>query len=204
MHDGNSIHWQQRGALNPNQRMIRKAKIEDSDAIALCLLQAMEAIVYRFIGENNPTEARAFMQHFVQAEANQYSYQNCWVAETDDSVVAAANVYNGAHLYRLRYPVLDHIYHHYQQTIQPEDETGPGEFYIDSLGVLPAWQGKGTGTRLLQFLVAEYVQKQKITLGLLVDSDNPGAQRLYLRTGFIPAGEKTLLGKKMRHLQVHP
>ncbi len=184
--------------------MIRKATIEDKDAIALCLLQAMEAIVYHFIGENNPAEALSFLRHFVKREANQYSYQNCWVAESGGKVIAAVTLYNGADLYRLRQPVLDHIYHHYKQIIHPEDETVAGEFYIDSLGVLPAWQGKGVGTQLLHFLVTEYVQKQKQTLGLLVDNDNPGALRLYLRTGFLPTGEKTLLGKKMIHLQVNP
>lgn len=184
--------------------MIRKATPGDAKEIAACLLLAMEEIVYGFIGERNKAKATAFMQDFASCEANQYSYENCWVAEENGTVIAAANLYNGADLHRLRQPVQDYIRRQYHRNLSPEDETVAGEFYLDTLGVLPEHRGKGIGSRLLQFLLEEYVHRQQKTLGLLVEESNPSAFRLYLRLGFVLAGEKMLLGKKMLHLQAKP
>ena len=181
--------------------MIRKATNEDYKAVTHCLLQAMEEIVYAFIGEKDPGKAKEFMQYFVKREANQYSYQNCWIVEKDKEIVAAANVYDGANLHRLRQPVLDYLQTHYNRLILPEDETGAGEYYLDSVGVHPGYQGKGGGTLLIRFLIEKYVNEKGKTLGLLVDEENKQAERLYRRLGFTQAGEKMLLGKKMVHLQ---
>lgn len=180
---------------------IRKATVNDTEILADLLLLAMEDIVYRFIGQKNPEKARAFMLHFVERKNNQYSFQNCWIAEKDGMVLGAANIYNGGHLHSLRKPVLDYVRSHYNANFYPEDETKEGEYYLDTLGVHPNHQGKGIGTRLLQFLVDEYVNRQGQTLGLLVDEENPSAKRLYVRLGFESAGVKVLLGKKLEHLQ---
>lgn len=83
-----------------------------------------------------------------------------------------------------------------------EDETESGEFYIDCIGVNSDQQGKGIGSKALNFLIDEYVVKNHQTLGLLVDEDNPNAKRLYLKLGFKVVGRKSLAGKKMEHLQL--
>lgn len=180
--------------------LIRKATPADAAPIAACLLLAMEDIVCTFIGSKDANAAAAFLLCFTQQQANQYSYQNCWVAEVAGQVVAAANVYDGALLATLRQPVLNYILR-FNPGFAPEDETGPGEYYIDTLGVLPAQQGKGIGTKLLQFLIDDYAGRRQ-PLGLLVDEENPQACRLYLKLGFVPAGKKRLFGKKMTHLQL--
>jgi ribosomal protein S18 acetylase RimI-like enzyme len=182
--------------------LIRKATAEDAEPIARCLLLAMEDIVYQFISEKNPEKARRFMLHFAAREMNQYSYENCWVAEKEKQVVAAVNVYNGALLYQLRQPVIEYIRSNYNGNFQPEDETEAGEYYIDSLGVEPAQQCKGIGASLLQLLVKNFVNEGHKTLGLLVDDSNPAAKKLYLKLGFKSAGHKSIFGKDMEHLQI--
>jgi ribosomal protein S18 acetylase RimI-like enzyme len=181
---------------------IRKATLNDAETIATYLLLAMQDIVYKFIREEDPLQAKAFMLHFVKKEYNQYSYQNCWVAENGKEVLAAVNIYDGADLIELRKPVIQHIQSRFNVDFQPDDETQAGEYYIDSLGVHPSHQGKGIGTTLLAFLIEEYTRKNGQTLGLLVDKDNPSARRLYLNLGFKIAGEKVLFGKYMEHLQM--
>ena len=182
--------------------IIRKATLGDAEFIAAYLLLAMKDIVYKVIGKNNPHEAREFMLHFIKKENNQYSFQNCWVAENENKVVAAINLYDGAKLHELRQPVLDYISLLYQRDLRPEDETQPGEYYIDTFGVSPNEQGKGIGTTVLRFIIDEYVNKQGCTLGLLVNIDNPDAGRFYLKLGFTSVGKKMLLGNKMEHLQI--
>jgi ribosomal protein S18 acetylase RimI-like enzyme len=183
---------------------IRKATLEDSPSIATYLLLAMEEIVYQFICEENYTKAQAFLLHFVAIENNQYSYQNCFVVEQDNEIVAAVNVYDGAQLGTLRAPVIDYVRTHFNTDFNPEDETQPGEYYIDTLGVDPKCQGKGIGSALLQFLIEHYVHQKKQPLGLLVEESKPAAKKLYLKLGFKAIGEKTLVGKKMEHLQITP
>jgi len=182
--------------------VIRKATLNDAQAVATCLLLAMKSIIYKLIGEEDPENAKAFLLYFAARENNQYSYQNCWIAEVENEVVAAVNVYDGAKLHPLRQPVLEYIKTNYGGNITPEDETHAGEYYIDSLGVNPNHQGKSIGTQLLQFLIEEYVTKRGETLGLLVDEENGSAKRLYLKLGFTSAGHKMLLGKRMEHLQI--
>jgi ribosomal protein S18 acetylase RimI-like enzyme len=181
--------------------VVRKARSSDSESISLCLLLAMEEIVYKLTGEEKFQSGLAFMNYFVVREFNQYSWQNCWVVEHGGTVAAAVNVYDGARLHELRQPVIDHLRAQFKRPMTPEDETERGEHYIDSQGVLPQYRCKGIGTNLLQFLIDEYVTKRKLTLGLLVDDGNPGAKSLYLKLGFRRVGTKTLLGKDLEHLQ---
>ncbi len=181
---------------------IRKAEISDAHSLANCLLLALEDIVYEFIGEKNSKTAREFLLYFIERDNNQYSYQNCWVAEMGNEIVAAVNLYPGSELDALRKPVLDYLKNELGREITPEDETQTGEIYIDSLGVNPSFQGQGIGAQMLKFLIDLYVLKQHETLGLLVDENNLNAKKLYLKMGFKPDGKITLLGKHMEHLQI--
>ncbi|WPO77769.1 GNAT family N-acetyltransferase [Flavobacterium sp. KACC 22761] len=184
--------------------IIRKAKISDSEQIAPILLLAMEDIIYKFIKKEDYTSAKDFLQFFIGKENNQYSYQNCFIAEENNEIIGAVNIYNGADLEVLRNPIIEYVRSNFNREFDPELETKAGEFYIDSLGVNPKYQGKGIGSKILQFLIAEYVTKNNQTLGLLVDEDNPNAKKLYINLGFQSVGEKTLVGKKLEHLQISP
>lgn len=180
---------------------IRKAVLEDSESIVTHLLLAMEEIVYEFIGEFNHQRAREFLLHFIREEKNQYSYQNCWVVEQDNVVVATVNIYDGGKLVELREPIIKYIKEHYNRVLIVEDEAEPGEYYIDSFGVSLDQQGKGLGSTVLRFLIDHYVYKSSLTLGLLVDIENETAKKLYLKMGFKSSGKKMLVGKSMEHLQ---
>jgi ribosomal protein S18 acetylase RimI-like enzyme len=115
--------------------------------------------------------------------------------------VSVAVVYDGCKLQELRKPVAQEIKSMFNRDFSPENETETGEYYIDSIGVSPHQQGKGLGSKLLQFLIDEYVYKRNETLGLLVDKENFNAKKLYLKLGFEIVGKKTLAGKCMEHLQ---
>ena len=182
---------------------IRKAYPEDAKAIATYLLLAMEDIVYQFIGEKSIEKATRLLTHLAGCRANQYSYENCWVIELDNEVVAVAVVYDGAFLQSLRAPVARAIQSMFNRDFNPENETEAGEYYIDCIGVSSQFQGKGLGSKLLCFLIDEYVNQRNGTLGLLVDQANPNARKLYIKLGFKVVGEKTLAGKRMEHLQYH-
>ena len=104
--------------------------------------------------------------------------------------------YDGAHLHRLRAPVLALIRSSYGIDIVLEDETTEGELYIDTLSVLPTAQGKGIGSQLVAHLKKVTTQP----IGLLVDVQNPEAERLYTRLGFEYVNEQMLAGGRYKNL----
>ena len=65
---------------------------------------AMGDIAYRFIGENSSEKATAWLERLIKEKGNQYSFENCWVAEHENGIVGAALVYDGGNLYELRKP----------------------------------------------------------------------------------------------------
>ncbi|WP_131694637.1 GNAT family N-acetyltransferase [Dyadobacter tibetensis] len=183
--------------------IIRDAQAADAGSIARLLLLAMREIVSAFIHDQNEAKALAFLNYFTALPANQYSYENCLVAEHKGRVIAVVNVYNGAYLPHLRRPIAEYINQQLHLPFTPEDESEVGEWYIDTLGVDPNYQGQGLGSTLLKTLIDRYVVRQKGTLGLLVDMENSRARRLYLNLGFEVKKEKPLMGKMMEHLQLN-
>lgn len=64
-----------------------------------------------------------------------------------------------------------------------EDESEAGEYYLDSLAVLPEYRGRGIGRKLLEHGIGRGTS-QNLTVTLAVDSINDKAQRLYRSLGF--------------------
>ncbi|OLY92907.1 Acetyltransferase (GNAT) family protein [Cnuella takakiae] len=182
----------------------RKATAADATSIAPMLLSAMDTIVYRFLNREDPAAAMGFMQYWCAREANQYSWQNCFVAEWEGRVVAAANLYDGALVRSLRQPVVEWVRAHHNPGFAPEDETGPGEIYLDTIAIDPELRGRGIGAGFLQFLIHHFVMATAMPLGLLVEPGNLPARKLYLRMGFQRQGTKTLMGKELEHLVYLP
>ncbi len=181
---------------------IRKAKAEDAKEIAQLMMLAMAEIVYIFMGENSPKKATKFLESLIIRKSNQYSFENCWVAENEKGLIALASIYDGEKLQFLRKPVAETIRVMFDRDFNPEDETQKGEYYIDCVAIHTKYQGKGIGSELFEFLISEYVHKKNRTLGLLVEENNLNAQGFYTKFGFAVVGHKTLVGKKMYHLQL--
>lgn len=182
--------------------IIRKAVHSDSKYIAPLLLLAMEDIIYKYMGKEDHDSALELVSYFTAKNDNQYSYKNCFVAESDKEIIGAVNIYNGAKLKKFRAPIIEYVRNNFNPDFDLEDETEGGEYYIDSLGINPKYQGKGIGSQILQFLIEKYVHENKNVLGLLVEEGNPNAKKLYLKLGFKPVGYKILVTKKMEHLQI--
>jgi len=160
----------------------------------------MGTLANKFV--KNPNDALQLFERFTALPANQYSYENMLVWD-DGGVQGLICGYDGAALHRLRDPFLNYIKLNEGITIVPEDETQPGEFYIDCLAVFPHNQGKGFGRKLITALknyAASYNFKK---LGLLVNVRNPDAKKLYLKTGFEVIDKRTFIGDTYEHLQLN-
>ena len=180
--------------------MIRPATPHDALQVAPLMFQAMEDIVYKIIGRTNAHQGILFLKTLFEQEHNQYSFQNTFVYELQNEVVGSLVFYNGADLHQLRQPVLAFAQKQYKHIINLEDETQVGEYYLDTLSVSPKMQGKGIGSELITYLIQHIANKTPKRIGLLVDENNPKAERLYKSLGFKFQSVKDLAKGKYKHL----
>ena len=173
---------------------IRKAKVEDAPMIARVVCMALG-------GDESHPMYPVFLE-LAGCDYAQYSYRNVMVAEVAGCFVGAVVGYDGGKLKELRAPIFALIQKHLGKTLEIEDETAAGEFYLDSIAVLPAYRGCGIGRRLLEQRIQQAFNEGYDTIGLLVDKENPRAEALYSSLGFERINPTTFLGHPMWHLQV--
>ncbi|GGH04263.1 GNAT family N-acetyltransferase [Mucilaginibacter phyllosphaerae] len=184
--------------------MIRPAQPADAPAIAQLILLAMgDALAAKLANSPDREVALQLFERFAAQTGNQYSYSNILVWAQQAEVCGMIMAYNGAQLDELRKPFLHYTRSRLGFTGQPEDETQPGEYYIDCLAVSPAHQGKGIAKKLITALLERAAAIGHHTVGLLVNKGNPKAKKLYIHLGFKVMGDQALLGGVHEHLQYH-
>lgn len=147
-------------------------------------------------------DVHRLFEELARRDDSQYSYRNTLVARTPDGRVAGICIgYDGAELPRLGLAFLDKAKEILGLDLAGGDpETTPDEFYLDTLAVWPEFRNRSIGRRLLLAQAARGKELTGKPAGLLVDKDNPRAERLYLSLGFRPAGERPFIGTMMNHL----
>ena len=157
---------------------IRPATIDDAPFIAWTVLVA--------VGIEHPN---AKMMQSVTTLCRRtgvlYSWQNSLMAEMDGKVVACLISYDGADYSMWRTPTFDYIAAEAKRDfrmMQPETEAG--EYYLDSMAVLPDYRGHGIGTQLLKAGVEKARQLHIGKVSMVVSPENPKAQQLYESLGF--------------------
>lgn len=181
-----------------NDIKIRPAAVNDAPVIAQAVAIAIgEETVVKYCG----AEYLKALEAVASAEGTQYSYRNVLVAEVDGIVAGAVVGYDGALLETLRSGTLSILKEFNPSVYVADDETQSGEFYIDSISVLPQFRGCGIGKRLLMAIVGKGLVLGCSKVGLMVDFENSEASSLYSRCGFQTVGEKFFFGHKMCHMQ---
>lgn len=150
------------------------------------------------------------MVDLVLMDDSQYSYRNAFVAVDETAtegnveyapIAGAIVAYDGADLHRLRRRFQEEALRQLGMDYsQMDDETQPGEFYIDSLAVYPEYRCKGVATLLLRH-ITKHAATLCLPAGLLVDKGNPNAEKLYRSVGFDYCNDTMWGGHEMRHLQ---
>ncbi|MCG2417569.1 GNAT family N-acetyltransferase [Aequorivita sp. F47161] len=181
---------------------IRPARPEDYKQVAPLIVQAMEDLACTFASTDTPEKALPLFEHFFQQPANQYSFEHTLVYAEGNKIMGSITCYNGEFLPKYRAPFMAYIAKKYKVTnIEIDDETTPGEVYIDTLSVSPNHQGKGIGKLLIAAAINQAKLEGHEKIGLLVDFKNPNAKKLYLRLGFESVGKKQLGNGVYEHLQ---
>lgn len=187
--------------------IIREARKEDAARIAQLFLLAWPVEEMAQASGISPEMLLESVTGFAEREDTIYSYTKTFVAEVEGIegsgvgaglVVGAMCGYDGADYQVLKQPIVD---------ILGEDsdfaqlrETEAGEYYLDSVGVLPQWRGNGIASRLFEAHFERAASQGHKLAGLIVDVDKPQAEALYARLGFKHVGFKDFFGHEMKHM----
>lgn len=181
-------------ALMENNRItIREALPEDAALLGRVVIMALHT------DDSHPLSG--IFKELAARDDSQYSYKNAIVAEFDGKPAGAIIGYDGARLHELRRPLFELMEKRIGRTVEIEDETSAGEFYADSLAVLPEYRGRGVGRALLADVCRRAFENGFCKVGLLVDVTNPKAEAMYASLGFRRVNPTTFLGLDMWHMQ---
>jgi DNA-3-methyladenine glycosylase I len=183
---------------------IRKARKTESGLIASLIMEAMDAECCQYLAgpEHTLEEFHQLMSQLVSESGNLYSYQNILAAVDDqDRITGICVSYDGAQFRQLREPFVQKAREDFgMDHSQLQDETNAGELYIDSLCVVASARHQGIATALLKAVLQQAGQSGFQSAGLLVDKNNPKAEKLYLSLGFQYVEDASWAGHAMKHL----
>ena len=175
-----------------NNITIREATPSDSELIATVVCMA--------VGYDTTHPIYPVFEELARRDVSQYSWRNTLIAEVDGVTAGALVGYDGALLTTLREPIYPLLERHLGSTLNIEDETEVGEFYLDSVGVLPEYRGRGVASRLFEAQCERASALGHKVAGLIVDVDKPKAEALYARLGFVYLDDKDFFSHRMKHM----
>lgn len=185
---------------------IQPAIREQAESIAQLIMTAMtdECCLF-FIGENQTLDDfKQAMICLVNDEQSQYSYTNTLVALHNNDVVGICVSYDGKDLRFLRSKFIEIAKVRFNRDFADmNDETQEGELYVDSLAVKKSFREKGIAQKLLKATIEKARNLHINHVGLLVDCNNPLAEKLYSKVGFQYVNDSSWGGHSMKHLQYH-
>lgn len=165
---------------------LRSATEADARFIAENVLRALH------IEETDERHIRV-MADISRREDTLYSWRNATIALYDGVPAGLMVAYDGARYRRMRdvtFPLIRmYVGDDYHNM---DDEACAGEYYLDSLAVLPEFRRRGIASALIQQMFRQRDEAGIPLATIAVDPDNDTAYRLYLRNGFRRDGKVTV------------
>lgn len=179
---------------------IRSARVEDAATIARAVAMAIgdKEALRAYCGD----DYMAVLTQIAATKGTQYSWQYALVAEVDGTAAGAVVGYDGDDLQLLREGTFAIVRQLTGRVPNIANETEGGEYYLDSVGVLPEFRGLNVGRTLVREFCNKVFATQHNCVGLIVDSNNPQAEKLYTSLGFERVGTRLFFGHRMWHLQL--
>lgn len=192
------------------QFVIRKGVKDDAPLIAEAILMALgDEMVENLSNGRGRKAAKEIFTRLASTKEAQYSYTNALVAEMPDGETAGIVIaYDGGILlqarrlfFALTQEILGWDIHDMVPDGEPEVETDPSEYYLDSLAVWPEYRGLGIATALIKEVETKAKASGK-PVGLLCAEHNDTARSLYEHLGFLEVGKRPFAGEQMTHMQI--
>lgn len=190
---------------------LRPSKKEEAD-LAIPLIYSSGPPSFEYVFKNDKHTAADFLHYAFQSEGGEFSYQNHYSlyfdgemigigCEFDAQKASSFTFYDAKKIlqfYGLRsFPIIKHGLKIEQLIKLPQKQ----EIVIGHLGITPKFRGKGFGTKLIHGLMEKANTKEESKFVLDVSEENPKAQFLYERLGFVST-KKNVSSLKNKHSYV--
>ena len=165
--------------------IIRNATNSDTPFIARVMLAGIGMLD---IEDELPQEQQSAFDQFVDVcrmEGTLYNYRNTRIAEVEGQIVGALIGYDGGRYAAMRAKTFGLVQQNFGMNLgQNAMETGEGEFYLDSMAILPEFRGQEIGKRLMRDRMEWAKNNGFAAVTLLVDKDKPRLRKYYESLGF--------------------
>lgn len=162
---------------------IRRANATESNQLAdLARLADGNTLSFIARGINPMADVGAIYRDMLAELEGIYSYRNCLVAELDGNVIGMANAFTA----RLIENELAgaKITAREKHLLARTELNDPQSYLLNSIAIMPAYQRRGIGTRLVEAVAAEALEQKFSSITLHVWADNTKAIAFYQKLGF--------------------
>lgn len=175
--------------------IIRDARPSDAPFLAKCILAGFHFADFDDLLSDDLSDFLDQMTECEGMEDTLYTYSRTRIAEVDGQLAGSLLSYPGelyielrAHTFKEFWPAS------FTKFANDDPETEPGEYYLDSLAVHPAYRKQGIGRALLEDGIKIGISQGFNKIALVADSEYDHLIRLYESIGFVPAEHRHAFG----------
>lgn len=174
---------------------IRKANIGDAPLIARCVLDAVG--VRNFNSDLDKALLEAIKAECIRTDSL-YSYKHSNIAELDGEAIGCVVAYPGEIYPEARKCTWERINSAIggESSDSSDYETEAGEYYLDTLVVLPPYRGRDLGRQLVRSVVEQARGNSYDRITLIAEADHPHLLAYYESMGFKRESTLSFLGEK--------
>ncbi|MBO7110730.1 MAG: GNAT family N-acetyltransferase [Bacteroidaceae bacterium] len=174
---------------------LRRATVADARFIAENVLRALH------IDETDDSHIE-HLAGISRRDDTLYSWRNSTIALYDGVPAGLMVAYDGARYRQMRditFPMIRiYVGDDYHSM---DDEACAGEYYLDSLAVLPEFQHRGIASALIQEMFRQRDEAGIPLATIAVDPENDTAYGLYIKNGFHKNGQITVFNTTYDRLE---
>lgn len=173
---------------------ICKASPDDAQFVAWTVLTALDMSEDELsIVEKSCADAKSM-----------YSWRNSLIAKINGESIGCLISYDGADYRNLRKYTWSKLWGGYDSGYIDNiaEETKAGEYYLDSMAILPQYRNHDIGKVLMTEAIAEAKQKGFTRFTLIVDVSKPNLKLYYESIGFEEFGEMEFFGHQYKKMKL--
>lgn len=176
---------------------IRNAREDDAAVIARCVMAAL--------GKEDTESPSEFLVDICRERGTLYSWENTIVCDADGVAAAVMVSYDGNLYTQMREKTFNMVKSAGGPDLFANPlETGPGEYYLDSLAALPQYRGLGLGKILMENAIDRAQNAGYDNITLVADPLHPRLISYYESIGFRTFGApEVFFGTEFIRMRLH-
>lgn len=185
-----------------SEKMIRKVEIDEIPRLYPFVLRIFKDMGLPILDKINPVTLEQIIVDAMHSPYYRYGYENAYIYLVGDEITGVLFGYPGEWEALIDGPLQASMLKFgfsYKKFLQ-ENETLPGEWYIDTLVIDPDFRRQGIAGKLLSYVEDVAKENDFDRIALNCEMDNGPAHKLYLKSGFVNGTHIVLSGHIYWHM----